>query len=87
MSEFQFATAAKIVFGCGTSSQLGQFVKDLNAKRIFIMHYKRLPQTSSSSSSSATSPLKGLHDLASIERNTQASVPAATIATPHRHCG
>lgn len=75
MSEFQFATAAKIVFGCGTSSQLGQLVKDLNATSIFLMHYKRLPLTSEPTGA------KGLFDLASIKENILAAVPSATIAT------
>lgn len=75
MSEFQFATAAKIVFGCGTSSQLGQLVKDLNATSIFLMHYKRLPQTSEPTGA------KGLFDLASIKENILAAVPGAAIAT------
>ena len=77
MSEFQFATAAKIVFGCGTSSQLGQFVKELKATNIFIMHYKHLPLTPESAEASG----KGLFDLESIKRNILASVPGATFAT------
>ena len=79
LSEFQFATAAKIVFGCGTSAQLGKFVKDLGATKVMVMHYKHFPERCEKQKQEQEGA--GLFDMESLQKNVLSSVPEATFTT------